>query len=59
MLVPPPGKIEGGSIYLEASKDEKDVLLMDDSSLRNMRGKDISMIFQEPRARQLVAKFRL
>jgi len=50
MLVPPPGRIEDGDNYLETSKDEKDVLLMDDSSLRNMRGKDISMIFQEPRA---------
>jgi peptide/nickel transport system ATP-binding protein len=50
MLVPPPGRIEGGSIYLDTKADEKDVLLMDDSGLRSMRGKDISMIFQEPRA---------
>lgn len=50
MLVPPPGKIEEGSIFLETSKDEKDVLLMDDSTLRSMRGRDIAMIFQEPRA---------
>jgi len=50
MLVPPPGRIEGGSIYLDTSADEKDVLLMDEPALRSMRGNDISMIFQEPRA---------
>ena len=50
MLVPPPGRIEGGSIYLDTTANEKDVLLMDDSALRSMRGNDISMIFQEPRA---------
>jgi peptide/nickel transport system ATP-binding protein len=50
MLVPPPGRIESGSIYLETGKEEKDVLVMDESQLRDMRGDDISMIFQEPRA---------
>jgi peptide/nickel transport system ATP-binding protein len=50
MLVPPPGIIEGGSIYIESEQKERDILLMDDGQLRGMRGKDISMIFQEPRA---------
>jgi len=50
MLVPPPGRIEGGSILLETGNDKQDVLLMDDSALRSMRGNEISMIFQEPRA---------
>jgi len=50
MLVPAPGKIEGGAVYLNADTGLNDVLMMDDSSLRGMRGKDISMIFQEPRA---------
>jgi peptide/nickel transport system ATP-binding protein len=50
MLVPPPGRIEGGNIYFETDQGEEDVLLMDDVSLRGLRGKDISMIFQEPRA---------
>jgi peptide/nickel transport system ATP-binding protein len=50
MLVPPPGRIEDGKIYLETDAGEQDVLLMEDPSLRAMRGKDIAMIFQEPRA---------
>jgi peptide/nickel transport system ATP-binding protein len=49
MLVPPPGKIEGGNIRLD-TRGGADILTMDDASLRSMRGKDISMIFQEPRA---------
>jgi oligopeptide/dipeptide ABC transporter ATP-binding protein len=50
MLVPAPGRIEGGAIYVKNDSGKNDVLLMDDASLRSMRGKDISMIFQEPRA---------
>jgi peptide/nickel transport system ATP-binding protein len=49
-LVPPPGKIEGGNIFFVAGSNRHSVLKMDDGSLRKMRGKDISMIFQEPRA---------
>jgi peptide/nickel transport system ATP-binding protein len=50
MLVPPPGKVESGKIiYGDASK-QQDILAMDERSLREIRGKDISMIFQEPRA---------
>jgi peptide/nickel transport system ATP-binding protein len=49
MLVPPPGKIEGGNIRLD-TKGGANILAMDDASLRSIRGKDISMIFQEPRA---------
>ncbi|MEA2087219.1 MAG: ABC transporter ATP-binding protein [Candidatus Caldatribacteriota bacterium] len=44
-LIPhPPGKIVGGEIYFEG----KDLLKLDDKEIRNMRGKKISMIFQEP-----------
>jgi peptide/nickel transport system ATP-binding protein len=44
-LIPdPPGRIVGGSISL----DGVDVLALDDDELRAMRGRDISMIFQEP-----------
>jgi peptide/nickel transport system ATP-binding protein len=50
MLVPPPGKIESGRILIGDASKQQDVLLMDDGSLRKMRGNDISMIFQEPRA---------
>jgi len=49
MLVPPPGRIEGGTVRL-GKLGGADILKMDDASLRSMRGKDISMIFQEPRA---------
>jgi peptide/nickel transport system ATP-binding protein len=44
-LIPdPPGRIVGGSISL----DGVDILSLNDEELRAMRGRDISMIFQEP-----------
>ena len=44
-LIPhPPGKIVGGEIYFEG----KNLLKLDDKEIRKMRGKKISMIFQEP-----------
>ena len=44
-LIPdPPGRIVGGSISL----DGVDVLSLNDGEMRAMRGRDISMIFQEP-----------
>jgi peptide/nickel transport system ATP-binding protein len=44
-LIPdPPGRIVGGSINL----DGVDVLALNDDEMRAMRGRDISMIFQEP-----------
>ena len=44
-LVPdPPGRIVAGSIRL----DEVDILALGDDELRALRGRDISMIFQEP-----------
>ncbi len=44
-LIPwPPGKIVGGSIRF----DGKDLLDLDEEGIRNLRGKDIGMIFQEP-----------
>jgi peptide/nickel transport system ATP-binding protein len=44
-LVPdPPGRIVAGSIRL----DDVDILALDDDELRALRGRDISMIFQEP-----------
>jgi peptide/nickel transport system ATP-binding protein len=49
-LVPPPGKIEGGKVMLRDGSTQQDILAMKEDSLRVMRGKDISMIFQEPRA---------
>jgi peptide/nickel transport system ATP-binding protein len=49
-LVPPPGKIEGGKIFLNSGMEQQDILTMEEDSVRKIRGKDISMIFQEPRA---------
>src|SRR6195256_5777864 len=44
-LVPdPPGRIVGGSIVLEGT----DLLGLDESEMRKVRGNRISMIFQEP-----------
>jgi len=49
-LIPPPGKIEGGKILLR--KDDKwvDLLRQRDAYLRTVRGKEISMIFQDPKS---------
>ncbi|HYA14311.1 MAG TPA: ABC transporter ATP-binding protein [Syntrophales bacterium] len=44
-LVPsPPGRIASGNIFF----DGVDLLSLNDEKMRNIRGKDISMIFQEP-----------
>jgi peptide/nickel transport system ATP-binding protein len=44
-LIPdPPGKIVGGSVKL----DGLDLLTLSERTMRSVRGKDISMIFQEP-----------
>jgi peptide/nickel transport system ATP-binding protein len=44
-LVPnPPGRIVGGTITL----DGRDLLQLDEDEMRDIRGNDISMIFQEP-----------
>src|SRR5262247_3058848 len=44
-LVPnPPGKIVGGTISLEG----KDLVQVDEAEMRDIRGNEISMIFQEP-----------
>src|SRR5215510_13972233 len=43
-LIAPPGKIAGGEILF----DGKDLLKLSDSEMREMRGDDIAMIFQDP-----------
>jgi peptide/nickel transport system ATP-binding protein len=44
-LIPePPGKIVSGSVRLAG----RDLLALDERAMRGVRGKDISMIFQEP-----------
>lgn len=43
-LIAPPGKIVGGEIIF----DGKNLLTLSDSEMRQMRGDDIGMIFQDP-----------
>ncbi|MEM4164324.1 MAG: ABC transporter ATP-binding protein [Nitrososphaerales archaeon] len=44
-LVPdPPGKIKGGQIFFE----KKDLLTLNEKEMRKIRGRKISMIFQDP-----------
>ncbi|HNW27845.1 MAG TPA: ABC transporter ATP-binding protein [Spirochaetota bacterium] len=43
-LVPPPGVIDSGSIRYRG----EDIVRMDDDRIRQIRGKEIAMIFQEP-----------
>ncbi|MEC5423213.1 ABC transporter ATP-binding protein [Virgibacillus sp. C22-A2] len=44
-LIPnPPGKITGGHIYFE----DKDLLALSNKQMRDIRGNEISMIFQDP-----------
>ena len=44
-LIPsPPGKIVGGRIIFKG----KDILALDDAAMQKIRGKQISMVFQEP-----------
>ncbi|MFN8557594.1 MAG: ABC transporter ATP-binding protein [Dehalococcoidia bacterium] len=43
-LVPFPGKIHGGGLRLAG----RDIMAMDDEELRRIRGREVSMIFQDP-----------
>ncbi len=43
-LIDHPGEIEGGEIIFE----DRDLLKLSDAQMRKVRGKEISMIFQEP-----------
>ncbi len=43
-LVDPPGRIEAGSIMF----DGRDLTMLDDEALRQVRGKQIAMVFQDP-----------
>ena len=51
-LVPPPGRIEGGSIYFDANSRDGpvDLLTISEDEIREIRGSKISMVFQEPSA---------
>lgn len=47
-LIPPPGKIESGKVFFKSNDGTLDLLSIEESVLRKIRGKDISMVFQEP-----------
>jgi oligopeptide/dipeptide ABC transporter ATP-binding protein len=47
-LIHPPGKITGGEILYRGRRGEADILRLPDESMRRIRGREISMIFQEP-----------
>jgi oligopeptide transport system ATP-binding protein len=44
LLPSPAGKIEGGEVFF----DGQDLLALDESEMRDLRGKEIAMIFQDP-----------
>jgi oligopeptide transport system ATP-binding protein len=44
LLPYPAGKIEGGEVFF----DGQDLLSLDESEMRDLRGKEIAMIFQDP-----------
>lgn len=50
VLVPPPGKIESGRVLFQTKKGPIDLVKQNETQLLRMRGSDVSMIFQEPRA---------
>lgn len=50
ILVPPPGKIEGGNARFRTGKGVIDLMKQNEAMMRSIRGKDISMIFQDPRS---------
>ena len=48
-LIPqPPGKITGGEVLFGAGDDRKDLLKLSDDEIRQVRGNQIAMIFQDP-----------
>jgi len=50
VIVPPPGRIEGGRIYLKKDGKWLDLLKQYEGFLEMIRGNDISMIFQDPKS---------
>lgn len=48
-LIPiPPGKIEGGQAIFSGAKGAKDLLRLSEHELRDVRGREIGFVFQDP-----------
>jgi oligopeptide/dipeptide ABC transporter ATP-binding protein len=47
-LIPEPGRIVGGSILFGRDGRQQDVAKMSDEDIRDFRGNDVAMIFQDP-----------
>jgi peptide/nickel transport system ATP-binding protein len=50
VLIPSPGRIEGGKVLLNQDGKWVNLLRQKDAFLRNVRGNEISMIFQDPKS---------
>jgi len=50
VLVPTPGRIEGGKIFFNPKGKPVDLLSLNEAILRRIRGQYISMVFQDPRS---------
>jgi peptide/nickel transport system ATP-binding protein len=50
VLIPPPGRIEGGKVLVRKDEQWVNLLRQRDAYLRRVRGSDISMIFQDPKS---------
>ena len=49
-LIPSPGRIEGGKVTFKTRDGDVDLLSLNDPAMRKVRGKEIAMVFQEPRS---------
>ena len=47
-LVPTPGKIVGGEVWLDYDDGRKDLTKLPEEEMRRVRGEKISMVFQDP-----------
>jgi peptide/nickel transport system ATP-binding protein len=50
VLVPTPGRIEGGKIHFKKGEKWIDLLRQSEPYMRTVRGKEVSMIFQDPKS---------